>query len=184
MVTQENEISPRLFHPNMKIIRCTQNDIVDILEIYRLATSYQKRKFDIHWPVFDEQLIKTEIADSHMWKLMLQDRIACIWSACFSDPQIWEERNSDPSVYIHRIATHPDFRGQQLTGRIIQWAKRYAKLHHKDFIRMDTVGNNIGLIQYYQKYGFEFLGLFTLPDTSGLPAHYQKGPVSLFQLRI
>ena len=49
---------------------------------------------------------------------------------------------------------------------------------------MDTVGDNPGLINYYTKCGFDFLGLLKLKNTKGLPAHYDNATVSLFQMTI
>ena len=49
---------------------------------------------------------------------------------------------------------------------------------------MDTVGDNLGLINYYTKCGFDFLGLLKLKNTEGLPAHYDNAMVSLFQMKI
>ncbi len=49
---------------------------------------------------------------------------------------------------------------------------------------MDTVGVNKGLIGHYQKLGFEFIGTKKLENTNGLPDHYNKGPVCLFQREI
>jgi ribosomal protein S18 acetylase RimI-like enzyme len=112
------------------------------------------------------------------------NKIACIWATTFNDPQIWEEKNDDPSVYIHRIATNPDFRGQNLVGQIVNWVKNYAVENQKNYVRMDTVGDNPGLIKYYTKCGFDFLGLLKLKNTTGLPAHYHNATVSLFQMTL
>jgi len=49
---------------------------------------------------------------------------------------------------------------------------------------MDTVGDNPGLISYYEKCGFDFLGLLKLQNTKGLPAHYDNATVSLFQMTL
>jgi len=49
---------------------------------------------------------------------------------------------------------------------------------------MDTVGENKGLISYYQKCGFNFLELLQLKNTDGLPAHYHNAIVSLFQIAL
>jgi ribosomal protein S18 acetylase RimI-like enzyme len=102
----------------------------------------------------------------------------------FSDPLIWAERNTDPAVYIHRIATNPACRGRNLVLQIVDWAKQYAITNNKKYIRLDTVGNNTGLIRHYQHCGFAFLGLFTLKTTAGLPAHYNNASVSLFELEV
>ncbi len=169
---------------NFQILNSNINDINEIFRLYTLATDFQKTRFTVYWPEFDRKLIEAEISENRQWKIVIDGKMACVWATTFNDPQIWEERNKDPSVYIHRIATNPDFRGQNLVGKIVEWAKIYAKENQKQFIRMDTVGDNPGLINYYTKCGFNFLGLLKLKKTEGLPAHYDHATVSLFQLTI
>ena len=140
----------------MDIQNSTTKDIDEIFRLYQLATDFQKARFAVHCPEFSRQLIETEIAEDRQWKLLLEGRVACVWATTFSDPQIWEERNADPSLYIHRIATHSQFRGRQLVGEIVTWARGFARQNQKACIRMDTVGYNPGLISYYQKRGFDF----------------------------
>ena len=160
------------------------NDIDEIFRLYKIATEFQKTKFISHWPEFEKSLVETEIAENRQWKLELNGEIACVWATTFNDPQIWEERDQDPSVYIHRIATNPNFRGQNLVGEIVKWVKIYALENQKQFVRLDTVANNLGLITYYTKCGFDFLGLLKLKNTAGLPAHYHDATVSLFQITL
>ena len=169
---------------NFQIQNSNINDIDDIFRLYKLATDFQKTRFTVHWPEFDRTLIETEIAENRQWKIVTDDKIVCVWATTFNDPQIWEERNEDPAIYIHRIATNPDFRGQNLVGQIVEWVKIYVKEIQKQFVRMDTVGDNPGLINYYTKCGFDFLGLLKLKNTEGLPAHYDNATVSLFQITI
>jgi ribosomal protein S18 acetylase RimI-like enzyme len=97
---------------------------------------------------------------------------------------IWENKDVDPSVYIHRIATHPNFRGNGFVKKIARWAIEYATQHGKRFVRMDTVGKNLQLINHYTACGFQFLGLFQLTNTEGLPQHYHNAEVSLFELEV
>jgi ribosomal protein S18 acetylase RimI-like enzyme len=68
-----------------------------------------------------------------------------------------EERDQDAAIYIHRIATNPDFRGHNFVGILVEWAKEYARSIEKDFVRLDTLGN-IKLIEHYTNAGFDFLG--------------------------
>ena len=116
--------------------------------------------------------------------MMVGDEVVCIWAITDSDPQIWGDRNAEPALYLHRIATNPNFRSKNLVLDIVVWAKRYAKTKNLQYIRMDTVGENLGLIKHYRKCGFDFLGLSELEDTEGLPAHYHKATVSLFQMKV
>lgn len=168
----------------MEIQNSTKEDIDEIFRLYRIATDFQKTKFIVHWPEFERNLVETEINEKRQWKIVIDNRIACIWATTFDDPQIWEERNDDPAVYIHRIASDPEFRGQNLVEQITSWSKQYATANNKKFVRMDTVGDNPGLIAYYTKCGFDFLGLSKLSNTDGLPAHYHNATVSLFQIEL
>ncbi len=168
----------------MKIKNSIEEDITEIFRLYKMATDFQKTRFTGHWPEFERNLVESEIAESRQWKIVIDNKIACVWATTFNDPQIWEEKNNDPSIYIHRIATNPDFRGLNLVGQIVEWAKKYALDNNKKFIRMDTVGDNPQLISYYSKCGFDFLGLLKLQNTDGLPAHYKNATVSLFQIKL
>ena len=116
--------------------------------------------------------------------MVIDEQIACVWAISFTDPQIWEERDKDPSIYIHRIATNPDFRGRQFVSELVEWARGYAKFHQKEFIRLDTCGNNEKLIKHYTNCGFDFLGIVQLKSADELPSHYQDADVCLFQIKI
>jgi ribosomal protein S18 acetylase RimI-like enzyme len=169
----------------MKIENCTTKDIPEIFRLYSIASAYQKSKQTVVvWPDFEKQLVETEIAENRQWKLIIDESIACVWATTFSDEQIWEERNADAAIYIHRIATHPNFRGNNFVSLITEWAKNYAISNGKDFVRLDTLGNNIKLIQHYTNAGFRFLGIFDLKNTIGLPVHYHNTPACLFEIKL
>ncbi len=160
------------------------DDITEILKLYEHARAYQYFKDAVMWPEISIRLITKEIIEKHQWKLIIDRQIACVWATTFQDPLIWEEKNLDPAVYIHRIAINPAFRGRNLVKEIVEWAKIFAKGQDKKFIRLDTVGDNTGLINHYTNCGFKFLGLVNLKNTSGLPAHYAKAPVCLFEIGV
>ena len=166
----------------MTIANSEVGDLSEILRLYQIAREFQKTKGAVVWPQFDNNLIQSEIVENRQWKILIENKIACVWATTFSDPEIWEERNADTAIYIHRIVTNPIFRGKNFVQEIVNWSKKYAKENEKKFIRMDTVGENIGLINYYQKCGFNFLGLSKLKNTENLPAHYHNATVSLFQM--
>ncbi len=169
----------------MHIQNSKPTDIDEIFRLYRIASDYQDSKQHVVvWPEFERDMVATEIAENRQWKLILDGTITCVWATTFSDEQIWEERNHDAAVYIHRIATNPDFRGQNFVEKIVTWAKQYARNNNKDFVRLDTIGNNAKLIEHYTKNGFNFLGMFDMKNTEGLPEHYQNGQAALFELRV
>ncbi|MFT3932907.1 MAG: GNAT family N-acetyltransferase [Chitinophagaceae bacterium] len=169
----------------MKIENSTAADIDEIFRLYKLASDHQRsKKTVIVWPEFDREMVADEIAENRQWKCVIDNQVACIWAITFSDAQIWEKKNADPSIYIHRIATNPVFRGQNFVSLIVSWAKEYAKANNKDFVRLDTIGNNTKLIEHYTNAGFNFLGMFPLADTTGLPAHYHNGEACLFEIKL
>ncbi|TDQ27518.1 GNAT family N-acetyltransferase [Tenacibaculum caenipelagi] len=168
----------------MKIENSNLKDVDKIFELYKNATDFQKTKSVVPWPEFDSKLIKKEVIEKRQWKIIINNEVACVWATTESDPEIWQERNDDPAIYIHRISTNPNFRGRNLVEEIVKWSKDYAAKKNKKYVRMDTVGENIGLIKHYKKCGFEFLGLSKLEDTDKLPAHYHNATVSLFQLSV
>ena len=158
-------------------------DLPAIFRLYRLATDFQRQKFpDNQWPEFDPALIKREIAETRQFKLLIDNQIACVWAIAYSDPEIWAEDDGQSAIYIHRIATDPDFRGNNFVQIIVDWARAFAK--DKRYIRMDTCGENKKLIAHYKKCGFAFLGIKQLADASGLPAHYHHAAVCYFEIQL
>jgi len=161
---------------NDKINNCILKDSDTILSLYQSARDLQTQKGMVVWPVFEKDFIEKEINEQRQWKLLIDDTIACNWAITFSDKEIWGEKDKNDSIYIHRIATNPLFRGNRYIDRIVSWAKEYAKQKGKRFVRLDTLGNNSILIAHYISAGFQFLGIFELTDTSNLPGHYQVEP--------
>jgi RimJ/RimL family protein N-acetyltransferase len=166
----------------MNIYNSQIDDIDRIFELYKTATAFQNEKTMVSWPNFERELVEKEISENRQWKLIIDNQIACVWATTDSDPQIWGAKNNDPSIYIHRISTSPKFRGKCLVKEIATWAKIYAEKRNKNYIRMDTVGENNRLINHYKKCGFEYLGLTKLKNTNELPNHYQNATVCLFQM--
>jgi GNAT superfamily N-acetyltransferase len=169
----------------MKIENCTIKNMDEIFRLYAIASAYQQSKNMVVWPVFEKQMIEKEITEKRQWKIVIDGVIACNWAITFSDAEIWEERNDNRAIYIHRIATNPGFRGKNFVAIIVEWAKVYAACNNKNFIRLDTLGYNIKLIEHYCKAGFEFLGMFRLKNTRELPLHYQEQPdCCLFEIKL
>jgi ribosomal protein S18 acetylase RimI-like enzyme len=168
----------------MRIINSTAADLDTIFLFYDAAVEFQKTKFDKHWLAFDPAMVEMEIAENRQWKIMEGDDVACIFAITYEDPFIWQEKNADAAIYIHRIVTSPIYHGRQYVKTIIAWAREHAISHDKQFIRMDTWGDNEKLINYYTRCGFTFLGTTTPQSTAELPKHYSAIFLSLFQITL
>jgi ribosomal protein S18 acetylase RimI-like enzyme len=167
----------------MIIKNVTPLDIDKIFTLYKIASNYQKeKKTVVIWPDFNREMVAIEIAENRQFKLLINSEIACVWAITFSDLQIWEDSKEDSALYIHRIAVNPNFRGNKYINKIVAWAEEFALKKDIQFIRLDTLGENQGLINHYKNAGFDFLGLFNLKNTSNLPDHYKLAPVCLFEI--
>ncbi|GAA3511148.1 GNAT family N-acetyltransferase [Aquimarina addita] len=166
----------------MKIIKSTLADIESIVQLYDMAIAFQNQKKGTPWPKNSKELIETEIREERQYKLIINNEIACIWVYTFNDPEIWGIKNQDSSIYIHRIAAHPKYRGQDLISNVFEWTKIYALKNNLNYIRLDIAGVNLGLINLYKKNGFTYLGTTIIEDPKNLPTHYHNIEVCLLEM--
>ncbi len=170
----------------MEIKKSSHADIDEIFRLYKCAQDFQKSiKKVVVWPDFERKLVDQEISEGRQYKVSIDENIAAVFAITFSDEEIWQEKNRDKAVYIHRIATNPEFRGQNFVKVITDWARDFAKANDIDFVRLDTLDRNEGLIKVYTSAGFDFLGMFEVRDAHKLPEHYQRGlKAALFEIKI
>ncbi|WP_421942297.1 GNAT family N-acetyltransferase [Pedobacter sp.] len=165
------------------VVNSSTADIDIIFEFYDMAIAHQKKVFNKHWQGFSRSLIETEVAENRQYKILVDGQVACIFAVTFDDKLIWGDRDQD-AIYIHRIVTHPDFRGFAFVKRIIDWAKAFCAENNLKFIRMDTWADNEKLLQHYTQSGFDYVGIADLKNSEGLPKHYEGISLSLFEIKI
>lgn len=166
----------------MEILNAAGDDFPVIFDLYDKAIEFQKAVFDKHWLGFDEDLVRREIAEERLWKIVDNDAIACIFSIAYEDPIIWGENSGRDAMYIHRIVTNPDFRGRGYVRAIVDWSRDHASETGLRFIRMDTWGDNLKLKDYYIACGFEHKGFVSPADSPTLPKHYRGIQLGLFEI--
>jgi ribosomal protein S18 acetylase RimI-like enzyme len=172
----------------MDIAPTTLDDLPVIRELFAAAISYQKVKFGKHWHGLNEDQLLSEIDNHQHWKIVEDGVIAAFFSIAFTDALIWEERDADPAIYLHRIVTNPAYRGRGYVGAITDWAENYARAAARLFVRLDTDVENTRLNAYYRECGYVFCGVkkFTDKDraNSAIPLHYFGSGLSLFERAI
>ncbi len=167
----------------MYIENATIEDIDLIFDFYDKAIAYQKTVFHKQWEFFERPMVEQEIQENKQWKIIIDGRVACIFALAYEDEELWKEKSKQPAIYIHRIVTHPDFRGNGFVEKIIVWARQFCAENNKEFIRLDTWGDNPRLVNYYIKCGFNYLGTVQIGAGTELPAHY-KGALALFEIKL
>ena len=100
-------------------------DLPVIFEFYHAASDYMKSKNQVYWHKFPKEMVVREIEENHQWKLTLGNKIACIWAIALDDELIWSNKENEASIYLHRIAVHPNIRGQNFVKKITHWANEY-----------------------------------------------------------
>jgi ribosomal protein S18 acetylase RimI-like enzyme len=168
----------------MHIENSSAADTDEIFRLYDLAIEFQKKVSEQHWLPFERSLVEKEIAEQRQFKIIIEGKIACIFCIAWNDPLIWGEKDAEPSIYLHRIVTNPEFRGKNFVAEIINWALVFGREKERKYLRMDTWGDNAKLREYYEKCGFEFLGIVKPASPHLLPAHYASITLSLFQIKI
>lgn len=75
------------------------------------------------------------------------------------DQHIWREIELDSSIFIHRLALSRSYSGHGLGRNIINWIEREIEFpKNKKFIKLDCVGDNKKLNDYYKMNGFQYIG--------------------------
>ena len=168
----------------MTIINCDEKDIGLLNRFYDWGRELQKARSKHHWKHFETATLLREISEKRQWKLVDDGEPVAVFLTAYEDPWIWGEDGKQPAVYLHRIVSHPDHRGKNLLGRIINWAKAHAREKNLQFLRMDTWGDNPALLNYYIKFGFELVRIVNPEDTSNLPAHYDCISLGLLEMKL
>lgn len=168
----------------LQIVNSVMADLDFIFKLFESAIEYQKKNGYQLWPQFSRRMIETEIAEKRHWKILYGENIVCIFSVLYNDPVIWEEKDQEPAVYLHRITINPFFKGREIMKEIKTWAIHHAIKKEKKYLRMDTWGDNENLRNYYIRCGFHYIGQARLKKVDDLPEHYGGSVLSLFEINV
>ena len=168
----------------MEIILSQKEDIDVIFELYEAAIAFQKQVGTNSWKGFERAMIEQEIDEKRHFVIKDENQVTATFVLTYNDPIIWKEADKDSALYIHRIATNPNFRGRSYVQKIVNWVIEYARKTEKDFVRLDTTSGNERLNQYYIKCGFTYKGINHIEWTKELPEHYKEGSFALFEIKI
>lgn len=170
---------------NMYLIKNTEvKDFEFICWMYEEAIKYQKRNNFFGWESIDKEYLKKEIKNGLNYKLIKEGNILCAWGVVFSDPLIWREMEKGTSIYMHRVVVNPNFKGQKLFQKVLDWAIDYSMENSLTTIRIDTWTANPAIIEFYQKYGFKVVEEYTTEDTKNLPIQHRNLDITLLEYSI
>jgi GNAT superfamily N-acetyltransferase len=73
------------------------------------------------------------------------------------DPMYWGDRPPD-AFYVHKLAVRRDQAGRGIGAAVVEWANAEAAEAGREFLRLDCLGDNPGIRDYYEGLGFEHCG--------------------------
>jgi len=77
--------------------------------------------------------------------------------------------NTSNNIYIHRLATHPDFWGKGYAQKLMDFAENFARKFHFESVRLDTFSKNKRNQKFYEVRGYKKLGNIYFPKQSEYP---------------
>ena len=160
------------------------NDLEQIFGLFEHSIQYQEKHGYPVWKNYDKNAIIKDIENKNQYKVIVDAKIAIVFSVCYTDKVIWRHFENGDSVYLHRIVVNPSFKGQKLFGTVIEWAINHCKQKGLATIRMDTWAANPTIINYYKTFGFTFIENYTTPDSQELPVHNRKLALTLLEFKI
>jgi predicted GNAT family N-acyltransferase len=167
-----------------EVINTEPKDLDLIFGLFEHSIKYQEKHGYPSWKNYDKNAIISDIENKNQYKVMVNSTMAIVFSVCYSDRIIWRERENGDSIYLHRIVVNPEFKGQRLFGKILDWSIVHCRQRGLKNIRMDTWAANPAIVNYYKSFGFSFVENYTTPDTPELPVHNRSLALSLLEFRI
>lgn len=72
-----------------------------------------------------------------------------------SDERVWGDDGSNhEALYVHGLATSDEVRGQNIGGKVLEWAADKAREEGRKAVRLDCSYTNRRLCDYYKQRGF------------------------------
>ena len=85
------------------------------------------------------------------------------------EPVNWLTPSDSRSLYIHRLAVHPDHQGQGIAQQLMNYAEDFARENGYTSIRLDTFSKNDRNNTFYTQRGYVKLEEIYFPKQSAFP---------------
>jgi len=169
---------------NIKIYNTTIKDLEIVLWLFEQAMKLQGKNDYKVWEGIDKSALQKDIEERLQYKIVEGSDILGIFSVQHSDPFIWRDRDKGDAIYLHRIVVNPNFKGQKLFQKVLNWAEQFAQQNNLKFVRMDTWADNIKIIDYYRSFGFEFIEAYKTTNAQELPIQNRNLNVALLEMKL
>ncbi|NOT93897.1 GNAT family N-acetyltransferase [Ferruginibacter sp.] len=169
---------------DIKVTNTIIEDFDTVIWLFEQAMQLQGKNGYKVWDTVDKAALIKDIEKNLHYKIVKDNNILCIFSIQHNDRLIWRDRDKNDAIYLHRIVTNPNFKGQKQFEKVLNWAKQFVRQNNLKFIRMDTWADNQRIIDYYLSFGFKFIENYKSPDSDELPIQNRNLNGALLEMEV
>ena len=156
----------------IEIRLATQDDLPAVLDIVRrvvpLMLAEGNRQWGLDYP--NAEVLGRDIEKEQLWVATMGNAATIVGLAAVTsarEPEYerldgWAGGAAAPAVVVHRLATHPDWRGRGVAAALMQQAERVAAGLGTSFVRVDTNSETTATQKFFPKLGFSYVGEIAL----------------------
>ncbi|MBZ9730232.1 GNAT family N-acetyltransferase [Salegentibacter sp. JZCK2] len=132
-----------------------------------------------HYP--SREKLKNDIQEDNLFVYEIENRIIAIivltqkMDAVYRDIT-WITKTGN-NLYVHRLATHPNFWGKGYARKMMDFAEKFARNQNFTSIRLDTFSKNLRNQKFYEARGYKKLGNVYFPHKNEYPFHCYEKPM-------
>jgi len=166
----------------MEIIQAKDNDFIEILYLLRVCTLDMNRKGLTHWnSVYPgPEVVQEDLAKSSIF--LFKDKGVCKGMVTLDTQEPEEYRNipwtsvAQRPLFLHRLAVHPNWQGQGIAGKLMEFAEEFARKNGFDALRIDVFSDSAHARNLCQKNNYQEAGNFL--------SFFQKQPFICYDKKI
>ena len=143
----------------MNVRRAQHDDADTVASLLDEATIWVGELGFTQWPFpFPRQELAAAIDRGEVYVVEAEngDAVATV-TILADDPQYWGDQPPD-AYYVHKLAVRRDQAGRGVGAAVVEWANAEAAEAGREFLRLDCLGDNPGIRDYYEGLGFEHRG--------------------------
>jgi len=143
----------------VNVRRALQEDAVTVAGLLDEATEWVNDLGFSQWPLpFPREQLAAAIDRGEVYVVESEEgeAVATV-SMLHDDPVYWGDQPPD-AFYVHKLAVRRDSAGRGIGAAVVEWANAEAAEAGREFLRLDCLGDNPGIRDYYEGLGFEHRG--------------------------
>lgn len=159
------------------IRKATLKDIDSIMPITKACGRHMINLGIYQWNDYypNRAAFENDVKRDELYVLEVNDQVVgCIAISTFKDEEYLDVdwlTKTDNSIYIHRVAVHPDYQGQGMAQKLMDFAEDWARDNKFESIRLDTFSKNLRNQKFYELRGYKKLSDIYFPKQSEYPFH-------------